>query len=211
MKELGVFCGTFNPIHWGHLLLAECARDQFDLYKVLFITSARPPHRRSDLLDGEKRHAMVDAAVADNPYFEASRLELDRPDLSYTVDTLKELKLLYGDEVHLSLIVGGDNISSLGEWHKSDEIFKLCRLIAAPRLMPPGDRGREMVERLPEAPEGSDCSVIDFPPVSVSSSEIRQRLRQGKSVLYMVPPAVNAILTAEAHYREISKSTAQND
>jgi len=206
VKDLGVFCGTFNPIHWGHLLLAECARDQFELYKVLFITSARPPHRHSDLLDAENRHALVEAAVADNPFFEASRLELDRPHLSYTVETLKELKSEYGKDVRLNLIVGGDNVSSLGQWHKAEEIFKLCRILAAPRLMPPTDRGAELVEQNPGAPEGADCQVIDFPPTSVSSSEIRQRVREGKSVLYMVPAAVNAILITEAHYRQMSKN-----
>lgn len=199
MNELGVFCGTFNPVHWGHLLLAEYARDQFDLGKVLFITCANPPHRYRDLLDGESRHAMVSAAVEDNPYFEASRLELDRSGPSYTVETLEQLKQAYGEKVRLNLIIGGDNLSSLAGWHEAERIFKLCRLLAAPRMIP----GHEM-ESLQDdaAPPNAELSVISLPPIGVSSSEVRHRLREGKSVLYMVPPAVNEMLITQAHYRK---------
>ncbi len=193
MQELGVFCGTFNPVHWGHLLLAERARDQFGLSKVLFITSARPPHRHLDLLDGESRHRMVEEAVKENPYFEACRLELDRPGLSFTVDTLRQLTKTYGPEVRLSLLVGGDNISLLNQWNQSGEIFQLCRLLVAPRLVP-GEAGER-------APVGADLAMIDLTPVPVSSSEIRCRLRQGRSVLYLVPPAVNSLLTAHSYYQ----------
>lgn len=96
--EIGVFCGTFNPIHLGHLLIAECARDQFGLEKVFFVTSPRPPHRSTDLLDGEARHLMVSAAVADNPHFEASRLELERSGPSYTSETIRSLLRIYTDK-----------------------------------------------------------------------------------------------------------------
>lgn len=181
--------------------MAECARCQFDLSKVLFITSARPPHRNRDLLGGEERHAMVEAAVADNPFFQASRMELDRKLVSYTVDTLLELQEQTGAGTRLNLIVGGDNIDSIGSWHRADELFTICRLLAAPRLMPDEKASGQLYEKMPQAPAGANLEVIDFPPVSVSSSEVRQRLRQGKSVLYMVPPAVNNLLITRAHYR----------
>jgi nicotinate-nucleotide adenylyltransferase len=201
LNELGVFCGTFNPVHWGHLLVAECARDQFDLSKVLFITSANPPHRHSDLLDGESRHNLVAAAVADNPYFEASRLELDRSGPSYTVETLAYLHQFYGEKVRLNLIIGGDNLNSLAGWHESERIFKLCRLLAAPRMIP----GHETESLHADfAPAAADLSMIALPPIGVSSSEIRHRLRDGKSVLYMVPPSVNEILITQAYYRQTS-------
>lgn len=199
MKELGIFCGTFNPIHWGHLLVAERARDQYQLDKVLFITSGVPPHRHADLLDGQCRHEMVQTAVADNPLFEASRLELDRAGPSYTVDTLRELKQLYGEGVRGNLIVGADNVDSLSQWHEAEQIFRLARLLVAPRQLPPQAKAGKI-----DLPDGAE--YIDFPAVSVSSSEIRERLRRGQSVLYMVPPAVNAILLARGHYRETSQA-----
>jgi nicotinate-nucleotide adenylyltransferase len=134
MKEIGLFCGTFNPIHVGHLLIAECARDQFALSKVLFVTSAKPPHRSDGLLPGLDRLAMVQAAVATNPLFEASTLELERQGPSYTVDTVKQVLALHNNEVRVNLIIGGDNMPYLKEWHNVAELIALCRLIVVPRL-----------------------------------------------------------------------------
>jgi nicotinate-nucleotide adenylyltransferase len=151
---------------------------------------------------------MVEAAITDNPFFEASRIELDRPQLSYTIDTLRHLHSIYSPDVRLNLIVGGDNVSSLAHWHEAEEIFQLCRFLAAPRLMPQRDTAGELVEEFADAPKGATLAAIDFPPTSVSSSQIRQRLRQGKSVLYMVPPAVNTLLITQAYYRHEGTANA---
>ncbi|MBU6450425.1 MAG: nicotinate-nucleotide adenylyltransferase [Cyanobacteria bacterium REEB67] len=134
MNEIGLFCGTFNPIHLGHLLIAECARDQFKLAKVIFVTSPMPPHRSGGLLPGWDRHAMVVAAIAGNENFEASTVELERPGPSYTIDTVKQIRSLYNDDVRISLIIGGDNVPFLKEWHHANELTTLCRLLVAPRL-----------------------------------------------------------------------------
>ncbi len=201
MKELGVFCGTFNPVHWGHLLVAECARDQFKLDTVIFITCGRPPHRRGDLLDGESRHEMVAAALTDNPHFEASRMELDRPGPSYTVDTIEALRASSPAGARLNLIIGGDNLAYLPQWHRAEDLSRLCRFLVAPRMAPVAGNAEAQVQQKVVLPDGFDVAEIASPVVAVSSSEIRNRLRAEQSVLYMVPPAVNSILLARRHYR----------
>ena len=228
MRELGVFCGTFNPIHLGHLLIAECARDQFNLEKVIFVTSPRPPHRNDELVDGNSRHLLVSAAVADNQYFECSKIELEREGLSYTSDTVRQLIRDYGGpaECRINLILGADNIAYLGSWHESDYLLETCRFLVAPRLV-------NVTQEIPEASKvvsaekhqfsehletqvlatvsqvdllqnlslpNASIETIMFPCVSISSSAIRLRLSQGRSVLYMVPPAVNELLLTQKFY-----------
>lgn len=185
--------------------MAECAREQAELDKVLFITSPNPPHRKDDLLEAEHRHELVIAAVADNPAFEASRLELDRTAggaPSYTVDTLLELKALlspeFGDQLGLSLIIGQDNLNYIGQWHRADEIFRLAELVVAPRVKQPAHAGAPTEEKLP--PPEARVLMLALPHIPVSSSEIRRRLREGRSVLYMVPTEVEKILRRKRYY-----------
>jgi nicotinate-nucleotide adenylyltransferase len=208
MRGIGLYCGTFNPIHNGHLLIAECARDQFKLEKVLFVTSAKPPHRHSGLLPAELRHQLVTVAVEDNAHFEASALELDRTGPSYTIDTVASVREIYGTDIEVNLIIGGDNLKKIGEWHKAQELVQWCHFLVAPRLVyeetvltRPQDRHEAAVlERvLEDTPEmcnlpGAKVSIIEFPAVSISSSQVRERIASGKSVLYMVPKSVNDIL-----------------
>jgi len=209
MTEIGLFCGTFNPIHLGHLLIAECARDQFHLTKVLFVTSPLPPHRSGGLLPGRDRHAMVEAAIASNPYFEPSDLELNRAGPSYTVDTVKQVREIYGSGVRVNLIIGGDNMPFLKEWHRCEELLSSCRLIVVPRLRYIGDPITAsnsqigIIKTISEAQAESgqdygladaDIAVVDFPGIAISASTIRKRVAAGKSILYMVPPEVNEII-----------------
>ena len=190
MREIGVFCGTFNPIHWGHLMLAEFARDQFNLEKVIVITSPNPPHRHQDLLEAETRHELVIAACQTNAYFEPSRLELDRSGPSYTVDTLRAIKEREeGNDFRLNFLVGQDNLLGLKEWHEAAILFTLCRILVATRT---SEATREEIKE--ELPAGAEFELIEFPQLPVSSSLVRTRIRQDKTVLYLVPPAVNEII-----------------
>lgn len=193
MRDVGVFCGTFNPIHWGHLMLAEFARDQFRLEKVYVVTSANPPHRNDALLDAETRHELVLAACRENPHFVPSRIELDREGPSYTVDTLRQIKkdesARGSDDTRINFLVGQDNLPHLKEWHDAEELFQICRFLIATR------NSTVMKEEvLAEVPEGTAFELIDFPRVPVSSSTIRARLAGNKTVMYLVPPAVNEII-----------------
>ena len=210
MRSIGVFCGTFNPIHLGHLLVAECARDQFNLEKVIFVTSPRPPHRNDVLLDARQRHEMVALAVADNPHFEASTLEIERSGPSYTIDTIKQLIDAYGVQVQFNLLLGADNIKHLASWHQPEELALLVRFLVAPRSGEPSELNHSKRTASSSGsfvlshfaiPMVARCEVIDFPAVDISSSEIRKRISQGRSVLYMVPPVINQVLIERGFYR----------
>jgi nicotinate-nucleotide adenylyltransferase len=195
LREIGVFCGTFNPIHWGHLMLAEFARDQFGLGKIIVVTSPNPPHRHQDLLDAELRHELVEAACKDDEFFEPSRIELDRSGPSYTVDTLKAIKEQEKD-ARLNFLVGQDNVPHLKEWHDSNTLFTLCRFLVATRT---SNVTKEEV--LAELPAGADIELIEFLQIPVSSSMIRTRIRANKTILYLVPPRVNEIIQSKELYR----------
>lgn len=197
MRELGVFCGTFNPIHWGHLLLAEFARDQFKLEKVVIVTSPNPPHRKDELLDAEKRFELVKSACSENPFFEASRLELNRQGPSYTVDTLREISVQENDpDLRLNLIVGKDNLKWLKEWHESESLFSLCRILVASRSSTVTKE-----EVVAELPPHADFELIEFPQLHVSASMVRQRLREGKTIRYLVPAQVEKIIKTNGYYQ----------
>lgn len=198
--QLGVFCGTFNPIHVGHLLIAEFAWDQFELDKVIFIPNSTPPHKNKDILDKESRYELVQAAIANNEHFQISRMEMDREGPSYTVDTLTQLKSQWGEDTQLNLIIGQDNLGYLTEWHDAPRLFKLCRILVASRHLVKAPRQESDAELKAMAPPGANVEIIHFPDFPVSSSEIRNRLRAGGTVLYLVPPEVNHILLEKQHY-----------
>ncbi len=198
-REIGIFCGTFNPIHWGHLLLAESARDQFRLEKVFIVTSAIPPHRSEDILDATWRHEMVKAACRDCPHFEPSSIELERIGPSYTVDTLRHYSRVY-ERARLNLILGQDNLSQLKTWHEPDVLFQLCRILVASRhsAITPAEIGSDL-------PDTAQVAVIEFPNIPVSSSMVKQRLREGRTVRFLVTPAVHDLLLSGGHYGEPAK------
>lgn len=201
MGEIGLFCGTFNPIHIGHLIMAECARDQFALDPVLFVTSPRPPHRSSGLLDAETRHELVVAAVADNHFFQASRLEIDRAGPSYTADTIEEIRSIY-DGARVNLILGEDNLPYLTQWHRAEEIIRKCRLVVARRDFPSPNPKYESQRPAEAGMAGADLQYLDFPLVPISASTIRERLFARKSVRYMVSPAVHKLIEERGLYRQ---------
>jgi nicotinate-nucleotide adenylyltransferase len=205
VANIGIFCGTFNPIHLGHLLVAESARDQFHLAKVIFVTSPRPPHRNDTLLDAIERHDMVALAVADNPAFEASTIEIERSGPSYTIDTVEQLIASYGSRDRFSLLVGADNIKQLSTWHRARELAGLVTFLVAPRFTE-SEAGSDLNKVVSacgscDAPSYAKCELIEFPAVNISSSGIRKRLREGRSVLYMVPSAIYKVLLEKGHYR----------
>jgi len=213
VRQVAIFGGTFNPIHHGHLLIAEFARAQFNLEKVIFVTSGTPPHRDDELLDQESRHRLVLAAVSTNQYFEASDVELKRKGLSYTADTLAHFREELGPDVKLNFIIGGDNFVQIGSWHKVEELIKACRILVAPRLEYQTEQTNPLVRKMertetnpdPEKynmPKDADWAVIDCPGVAISSSGIRERLKDRKSVRYMVPREVNEMLLNEGYYSE---------
>lgn len=148
---------------------------------------------------------MVLAAIADNPNFEASTVEIDRDGLSYTIETVE-----YFQELHpkskVYLIIGGDNVQYLRDWHRSEDLFEKCHFLVAPRLVS-SSIGLDITEVRMEVDRkclewrGSRMSIIDFPGIAISASYIRNRIKEKQSVLYMVPTAVNKILEEKGYYR----------
>ena len=187
--KIGILGGTFDPIHQGHLVLARTAKKQFQLDKILFVPAFIPPHKtsRRDLTPAPYRYRMVELAIRKEPDFEISHAELDRPDISYTVDTLRALQKKYPG-AELFLILGVDALKQFPGWHEPEEIRRLAVFLVAPR-----DSGEK---RSPE--KGSllerDVKWIDMPICPLSSSKIRQEIREGKAVGDALPEGVEAYI-----------------
>ncbi len=182
--KLGIFGGTFDPIHEGHLALVRKAKEQFGLDKILFIPAFIPPHKagRHDLTPAPYRYRMVELAIAKEPDFEISPMELNRPDISYTVDTLRLLKEKKS-EAKLYLILGEDSLAEIASWREPEEIYKRATLVVGHRE---GD--------YPPVKKDQKILWIDMPVCAYSSSEIRRLIREGKSVHSMVPYEVETYI-----------------
>jgi nicotinate-nucleotide adenylyltransferase len=189
----GVFGGTFDPIHYAHLAVAEAAREAFELKRVLFIPAAQPPHKPDRSIAGaEHRLAMVEAAIAGNPAFEISRIELDRGGPSYTVETLASLKAVAPDD-RLALILSAESFAELPTWHEPARILELAEaVIVAPRFGYEEVDGSFLARHFPTA--SAETVLLDGPRIRMSASEVRGRAAAGRSVRYLVPDAVAAYI-----------------
>ncbi|MBX3026730.1 nicotinate-nucleotide adenylyltransferase [bacterium] len=214
-RSLGIFGGTFDPIHLGHLRCAEEAREQLGLDHILFIPAADPPHKpQRRITPATHRLAMVRLATAGNPRFRVSDIEIERRGPSYTVDTLRSLRLRLGPTARLVLLLGLDAFRDIGTWKDYRTLFTLADCAVWTR--PPGARGRPRA-LLPVAARGDFCYADDqttlihrtgtriqfltVTALDISASNIRQRLRSGRSVRYLLPPAVERHVLREGLYR----------
>lgn len=201
MLKIGLIGGAFNPPHLGHFQMAQCALEQFQLDLMIFMPSGTPPHKKIDLLDKELRFALVEAEVkaSSNPRFVASRLEIDRAGVTWTIDTLNELRKIYGTGASLHFIIGEDNINSISRYDRRAELLSACRLLVAPR----GDSNISHLAQWKQAlPEAGDAGIaaIDCPSNALSSTLVRQSIRQGRSIRYLVPPAVEKLIVDKGLY-----------
>lgn len=191
MQRLGVLGGTFDPIHSGHVLLAQFAGEKLGLDRVLFIPAADPPHKGKCAASAEDRWAMVELAIEGFPSFAASRLELERPGKSYTVDTLRNLHQTH-PETQLYLIIGADNVAPFSTWHNPQGILDLCTVVAGTRLSPREEADPEL---------GKSLVTIETPVVQFSSTQVRQRLNQGLPIRYLVPEKVEEYIRRQGLYQ----------
>ncbi|WP_412067135.1 nicotinate-nucleotide adenylyltransferase [Rubrivirga sp. IMCC43871] len=191
----GIFGGSFNPPHVGHLAVAEACAQAAGLDRVLWIPAATPPHKQDDptLAPEAARLAMVRAAVEGNPRFAVSDIEIARRGVSYTVDTLRQLAA--DGAGPLALIIGGDSLAGFPSWREPQAIVDLARLVVYRR---PGD-GVDL-GALPGW-LASALTVVEGPSLAVSSTELRGRIASGRTVRYLVPDAVRALIEAERLYR----------
>lgn len=200
MRELGFMGGTFNPPHNLHLLVAQLAHEQFDLEKVLFTPSGQPPHKPGKvLLPKDVRLELTEDAIFGIPHFEACRLEVDRPGVTWSIDTLYELKRLYGDGVRLNFICGDDNVATFRDYERRAEILGLCRLLVCPRKRKGNAANKRMWRKmLPEA----DMEFIDCPLFPFSSTLVRDWIKEGRSIRHIVPERVFAKLESRGYFRD---------
>jgi nicotinate-nucleotide adenylyltransferase len=198
---LGVLGGTFDPVHWGHLAIAEEARESLGLSRVLFMPAARPPHKPGTAITAAAhRVAMLESAVADNAAFAVSRIELDRMGPSYTVDTLETLAADAGTpRDDLWFILSTEALAGFPSWRRPERILELSCLAVVPRAgRPPLDPGW-LEDRMP-AGRGR-VRWLDGPAIDVSASQIRTRAAAGRSIRYLVPGAVAAYIAHHGLYR----------
>ena len=197
--KLGVFGGTFDPVHVGHLMVAEDARVELGLDTVLFITAGEPWLKAGwPLSAAHHRVEMVRRAVLDNPGFRESSMEVDRPGPSYSVDTLEALREGLAGDVDLFLLVGLDALRELTQWHRPERIFELSTVVGIARP------GAEKIDRDALDPidlqAGQDVVILDKLLVNVSSSDIRRRVSAGQSIRYLVPETVEEYISEHGLY-----------
>ncbi len=194
MKEstikYGIMGGTFDPIHIGHLVLAEEVRNKLNLDKIIFIPSGNPPHKDSkNVTEPIHRYEMTLLATISNPNFEISSVEIDRTGKTYTVDTIKELRQKCKTNAEFYFITGADSILDLPNWKNVNELLHLCKFVAATR---PGFKLKKMEEKIKELEElhNKNIYTIIVTALQISSTDIRNRIRDGHSVKYLLPESV---------------------
>lgn len=220
--KLGLLGGSFNPIHNGHLTIARLVRDQLHLDQVLFIPTGDPPHKRDgSLAPAKDRYEMVRLALAGTPSFHLSDMELRRSGKSYSIDTIRELQRQFGSSTELYFLIGLDAFLDLPNWKEPIELLQACRFVVVPR---PGQSFRSLANMplLPALdaqtltqldagtlsqldiamPSRRGVTCLPIPPCSISSSEIRQRIRQRTTQANMLPPPVESYILQHRLYQE---------
>lgn len=198
-RAVGLMGGTFNPIHYGHLVAAEAARDTFNLDQVIFIPSGQPPHKSEVFVaHPEHRYLMTFLAIVPNEHFELSRVEIDRTGPSYTSDTLAYFAN-QDPEVAWYFITGADAILDIVTWHRPESIFTHAELIAASRPGYSLSKIQALEQQLGSEPL-SRIHPLEVPALAISSSQIRERLARGLSIKYLVPEAVEHYIAKNRVY-----------
>jgi nicotinate-nucleotide adenylyltransferase len=194
--RIGMMGGTFDPIHLGHLAIADDVRDALDLARILFVPAGSPPHKpAAEVTSVAHRVAMVAAAIADNPAFELSRIEVDRPGPSFTVETVEQLAVGYD----VTVILSAETFHELPTWHEPERLFAAARVAVVPRE---GYAAPDPAWLSTTFPGREDrVTYVEAPHLGVSSTGIRARIAAGRTVQYLVPPAVAAYIDAHGLYR----------
>lgn len=198
MRTIGILGGTFNPIHYGHLMIAEFLRSELELSKVIFIPTGNPPHKVADV-DAIKRNEMVRIAIKGNENFEVSDIETYREGNSYTVDTIIELKKEIKDKLYF--LIGLDTLYELKTWEKIDKLSKKIEFVVAlrPKYVNEEDIKREL--DFLNSKYGTKVRIIHTPQYEISSTELRDRISKNKSCKYLIPDEVLEYINRNELYR----------
>lgn len=206
--RIGIMGGTFDPIHWGHLVTAEAARHQYALDQVLFVPSGQPPHKQGrKVSSAEHRYLMTFLAIANNPVFHISRLEIDRPGFSYTFDTVNHIKKEYGQDTELYFITGADVMRDILTWYRAEQLLKICHFVAASR---PGFTLLDYMAHhdLDRFRRSGSIHLIEVPAMAISSTDLRRRIAVGEPIRYLVPEAVENYIYKNKLYLPDDGATA---
>jgi nicotinate-nucleotide adenylyltransferase len=190
MSRIGIFGGTFDPPHIGHLILAQCAYQQLGLKKIIFIPAGRQPHKLDKPISPSKlRLDMLSLGIKGDNRFEVSSIEIDQNRVSYTFQTLKELKLRHPDD-DLYFIMGGDNIKDIETWKNPETIFELAKVAAAHRP-----------DCAIEGKYKDKIMLFEMPQIDISSTSIRNSVRDGRAIKYLVPETVEGFIIKNQLYK----------
>ncbi len=204
-KSIAIMGGTFDPIHNGHLVTAEAVRHRFKVDRVVFIPTGHPAHKTDkQVTHNEHRYLMTVLATMRNENFDVSRIEIDRPGITYTIDTIEALKKICRPDVRLYFITGADAIHQIMSWKEPERLLTLCDFVAVTR---PGYRKNQMFEEIGEIREkfASRIHYMEVPALAISSSDIRERARKGEPIKYLLPQEVEDYIHKFKLYQNMEK------
>ncbi len=202
-RAIGIMGGTFDPVHYGHLVTAESVRAHYGLQEVVFVPTGMPPHKSPEQVSqAEHRYLMTVLATATNPAFSVSRSEIDRPGPSFTADTVREVRQSRGPLDEIVFITGADAVRQLPSWSRLDEIFQHCEVVAASRPGYPFAEFEQEIALLPR-PLRRRIHFLEVPALAISSSDIRHRVAEGMPIRYLVPEAVQIYIDKMGLYRKV--------
>ena len=201
--RIGIMGGVFDPIHIGHLFTAEEARNNLSLDKVIFVPCLNPTHKRNDRVTTIKhRLQMTYLAIKDNPYFEVSKIEINRPGPSYTIDTIKEFRKIYGWDAEIFFITGADAFLEIESWYKKEELFTMCQFVAATRPGYDLDKLNPNFKRV--------LKIMEIPLLAISSTDIRFRIKNKLSIKYIVLEEIRKYIYDNKLYSKEKQASVGN-
>jgi nicotinate-nucleotide adenylyltransferase len=193
-KRIGIMGGTFDPIHHGHLVAASEVGHNFSLDEVIFVPTGQPWQKNGRKVSpAEDRYLMTVIATASNPRFSVSRVDIDRPGETYTIDTLRDLRAQRGPDAEFFFITGADALAQMISWRDADELFKMARFVGCTRP------GHPLT--IPDLPSDR-ISLVEIPALAISSTECRERVRAGQPIWYLVPDGIVQYISKRQLYRD---------
>lgn len=198
MKKYGIMGGTFNPIHLGHLMMSEYVRVDFDLDEIIFVPTGNPPHK-DNIVNSKNRYEMTSLAISDNNFFSISDVEVVKKDTCYSIDTVLSLKKLYSGKFYF--IIGSDTLFQLKTWKKLDELSKEVEFICSLRPEYTDDKTLEIELNFLKKNFNTTVNIAKTPQYEISSTELRDRILNGKSVKYLIPDRVKKYIDENNLYR----------
>lgn len=200
-SRIGIMGGTFDPIHYGHLVISEHVRSEYKLDKIIFVPAGMPPHKKQFTISKSiHRYFMTVLATIHNPNFTVSDVEVGSDSITYTVNTIQKLKELYGQDTEFYFITGADALLDIESWKEAERLLNICHFIAGTR---PGHENEVLENKIDLLKEkyNADIQLIQVPALAISSTDIRNRVKNGQSIKYLVPEAIEQYIFKNGLYK----------